>query len=810
MRVSLAWIKRLLQTSSLPMDDAHLQDRIALSVCEIAAHERTMAHLDGVVVGRVLSCAAHPNAERLRLTTVTIGTATPLRIVCGAPNVAVGQTVAVATIGTTLSMADAAGVPKAITIKAAKLRGEPSEGMICAADELGLGTDHDGILVLDASLVPGTPLAQALGLGDTVWVIENQAITHRPDLWGHLGWAREVATACAIAPPVDPVTTVAALGTGWSVTLADDGCSTYCGAVVENLGAGTTPRWMSDSLLACGVRPMGLIVDITNYVMLELGEPLHAFDVRQVPGRHLVVRAARAAETFTTLDGVSRSLDGGDLLICDGERPVALAGIMGGMDSMIRPDTTAILLEAAIFRPERIRRTRQRTGLSSDASARFERGLFPEMAPAGLARALQLLREFAPGCRLTHAFHSGPTSQPALELPFDPAMVGRLTGLPVEEPVQRGILGRLGFQIAAQSVAIPWWRRKDVRVTVDLVEEVARHYGYERIQPAIPRLAAASPTPNQLSRLAQRSRRCLSALGWDEVATYVLTSETWAAALAGDAAGLIRIEHPLSSEQTVLRPSLAGGLLDALARNRRHAPAVAIYEVGKRYGLRIGLAPRSLAPAAGGCEDEVLVLAGVISQDALATPFYAARAAALRVLHDLGYGTARLAAGHADLPPWLVAGRAAVLISPIDQQPVGVVGEIAPAARALGDVPGAVGYFEIPIEALLARYGAPKPLQFLPPSRFQRVEREFTWVSPEQLSYAQLAESTLRAAGELGQGVELVTIYRGDPIPAGHKALSLRLALQSATRTLEDKELARLTERVISQVTRDTGAQLRA
>jgi len=810
MRVSLAWIKRLLQTSPLPLADARLQERVALSVCEIAGHERTMAHLDGVVVGRVLSCAPHPNAERLRLTTVAVGAAAPLRIVCGAPNVAAGQTVAVATIGTTLSVPDASGQPKAITIKAAKLRGEPSEGMILAADELGLGTDHAGILVLDPSLVPGTPLAEALGLGDTVWVIENQAITHRPDLWGHLGWAREVATATAISPPADPEVGWAPHGEGWSVTRQDEGCTTYCGAVVENLTAPPTPGWMSDLLVAAGVRPMGLIVDITNYVMLELGEPLHAFDVRQVPSRHIVVRSARSEEAFTTLDGTTRTLASGDLLICDDQQPVALAGIMGGMNSMIMPDTTAILLEAAIFRPERIRRTRQRTGLASDASARFERGLFPEMAPAGLNRALQLLRELAPGCRVTHAFHSGPISQPALSLSFDPGMVGRLTGLPVEESIQHGILGRLGFGVAGGSVGIPWWRRKDVQVTVDLVEEVARHYGYERILPAIPRLAAASPVPNQLSRLASRGRRCLSALGWDEVATYVLTSEAWVAALDGDTQRVIRIEHPLSSEQTVLRPSLAGGLLDAVVRNRRHALAVRIYEVGKRYQLGIGLPPRSNAPAAGGCEDEVLVLAGMVAQEGLSTPFYAARDAALGVLHDLGYGTARLATAHAEAPRWLAPGRCVTLLSPVDQQPVGVVGEVTPALKAGAGTQDAVAYFEIPLEALLARYGAPKPLHFQPPSRFQRVEREFTWVSPEQLSYAQLADATLRAAGELALGVELVTIYRGDPIPAGHKALSLRLALQSATRTLEEKELARLTERVISQVSRDTGAQLRA
>jgi phenylalanyl-tRNA synthetase beta chain len=810
MRVSLAWIKRLLAVQDLGMNEAELQAKIALSVCEIEGAERTMSHLDGVVVGRVLTCGPHPNAERLRLTTVDVGAAQPLSIVCGAANVAAGLTVAVATIGTTLHTVDSGGQAKSFTIKAAKLRGEPSEGMICAEDELGLGTGHAGILELAADLVPGTPLARALGLGDTVWVIENHAITHRPDLWGHLGWAREVAAATGKATAPPPDIGWQARGSGWSVSVHDEGCTSYFGAVVENVRNGESPKWMADLLSAAGVRPLSLLVDITNFVMLELGEPMHAFDLRQLPGKQVTVRAARDQERFTTLDQVERSLSAGDLLICDGDTPLALGGIMGGVNSMIQNDTTSILLEAAIFRPDRIRRTRQRTGLASDASARFEKGLYAELAPAAINRALALLEEIIPSCRITNRFHHGPHAQPELSLRFDPGHVGRLTGLAVDPSTQRGILERLGFHPQGDVVQIPWWRRKDVRVPVDLVEEIARHHGYDRIEPAIPRLPAAAPPPNLLSRTSQRARRSLSAQGWDEVATYAFTSERWTSVLQDDPAVLIRLEHPLSSEQTVLRPTLVGGLVEAVVRNRRHLATVRIYEIGKRYARGIGLTQCGEQVGAGGFSDEVLVCAGMYAEDGQETPFYGARDAAQTVLRELGYGEELTLAPPPMVPSWLTPARTLALFSRRERTPVGIIGELAQSVRSSADSQGPIAYFELALESLVRRHGLPKPVRFQPPSRFMRVEREFTWVSPEAVTFEQLASATERAAGELSCGVELVTIYRGDPIPAGQKALSLRLALQSSKRTLEEQELNQISQRVISGVIRDTGAQLRA
>ncbi len=815
MRVSLAWIKRLLGVSDFGLPEEQLRARIGLSVTEIAGHQAGGPSLDAVVVGRVLTCEAHPNADRLRLTTCDIGQAEPLRIVCGAPNVAVGQTVAVAMVGATVRVTGKQGATSTLTIRPVEIRGQPSQGMICAEDELGLGPSHDGVLLLSEHLRPGTPLASALGIADASWEIENHAITHRPDLWGQLGWSRELAAACALAGPATPDIGWNDRGSIWSLAVEDEGCTTYCAAVVEAVNNRPSPAWMQKLLESCGVRPLGLLVDITNFVMLELGEPMHAFDLRCLRGTRIGVRSARDGELFTTLDGLERTLAAGDLLILDAEGPIALAGIMGGMGSMIREDTTTVVFEAAIFRPERIRRTRQRTGLATDSSARFEKGLHAELAPAAINRALALLEELCPGCRIIQRLHHGPLQGEQRTLTFHPAQVERLTGLAVEPAVQRGILERLGFTVRGDQVLVPWWRRKDIHVAADLVEEIARHHGYQRILPTIPRLPAEAPPLNVLRSSEHRARAALSARGWDEVATYSLTSEVWVEALALAGPARIHVAHPLSSEQTVLRPNLLPGLLSAVANNRKHLGRLSIYEIGRRYGRGEGLRSHPVHAGASGRgeEDEELVLAGVCAGEGLDAPYYQARDALLGLLEDLRYRDAiRICdVGHA-CPPWLVEARTRTLSAMLHgaEHIVGFIGEISPAIRSLAGAPEHVGYFSLRLELLVAGLGLPRPVRFIPPSRFQKVEREFTWVCPEAVRFEQLAEACQGAGGAQLVALELVTVYRGDPIPAGQKAVSLRLGFQDAQRTLEERDLQTASERIVQAVGQATGATLRA
>jgi phenylalanyl-tRNA synthetase beta chain len=800
MRVSLNWIKRILNVRELPLPVEELQNRLTLQTAEIEAIERIGPNLDGVVVGKVLTCAQHPNADRLRVTTVDIGRGAPVQIVCGAANVEVGQSVAVATIGATLTMTGADGKAKSLTIKPVQLRGESSEGMICAEDELGLGARHDGILVLTGSHAPGTPLASVLGSGDSIFIIDNHGLTHRPDLWGHWGWAREIAAVLDIAPPKELDTTWQHPASSWQVGIADDGCMTYAGAVVENVNNRPSPQWLQDALNAVGVRPLGLLVDITNYVMFEIGEPMHAFDRRDIAGKSIIVRGANDGEKFRTLDGKEHQLAKSDLVIADEKRALALAGIMGGDLSKVRDDTNEIILEAAVFKAERIRRTRIRTGTASDSAARFEKSLYPEMASAAIHRAVQLLAELCPGSRATGYFSSGALSSPPRQVPFAPAQADRLIGIDVPGGTQLRLLTRLGFHVQDSQVGVPWWRHKDVSQTVDVIEEIARLHGFHHIKPEVPRLPAAAPAINPLREAEHRARTALSAQGWDEVCTYGFTSDAWAQLLEWDPKSLLRLRHPMSSEQTVLRLHLIPTLAEAVGRNRKHLTEVAIYEIGKRYGLGIGLKTGLKATP-----DESVVVTGMFAAQGQQSPYFQARDAALALLRGLGYQAHYQPS--ASPPPQSVPGRIVDLT--VDGLVVGLAGELPLAIRKAADCPERVGCFVIELEALIAAKGLSKPVAFSTPSRFQAVDRDFNWVCPEPLPYRDLEIPMRRASGDLCAGVELVTIYRGDQLPPGQKAMTLRVMLQAPDRTLEERELTSICEKIKASVEKQTPARLR-
>ncbi|MFW5844960.1 MAG: phenylalanine--tRNA ligase subunit beta [Planctomycetota bacterium] len=803
MRISLNWIEGLLGVQSLGCPDEELVHRLTMHLAEIDGLERTGPELSGVVVGLVRSCEPHPDADRLRCCMVDVGGDEPLPIVCGAPNVATGQHVAVATVGTRLTMPGKDGEPVCLTIKKGKLRGQASHGMICAEDELGLGPDHSGILVLDGRLeapaAPGTPLAAVWPAGDRVLEIDNHNINHRPDLWGHLGWAREIAAIQDLQPPA-PVPTCSPDEPGdWQVRIEDSGCICYRGAVVTGLRNEASPDWMQEALLSCGQRPRGLLVDLTNYLMLELGEPMHAFDRRQISGSTLVVRSAADGEAFTTLDERSHELQSGDLLIADEQRPLALAGIMGGLDSMVAADTDTIVLEAATFEQGRIRRTRIRTGCSSESSNRFEKGLYPELTGAAIERAIAILQELQPAARVTARFGAGRAANAVRSIAFDPALTRRYLGLDLSPGEQARLLHSLGCDCddGLGTVTIPWWRARDLGVPVDLVEEIGRLHGYERCPAEVPRLPAATPQPNRLRRAEHRTRRQLSSLGWDEIATYGFASEEWATALDWPADRVLRLSHPLAADQSVLRMSLAPGLLAAAAENRKHLPAVHAYEVGKIYGRDLGT---------GETPDERLQIGGVVCSDAEESPVYAARDAAIAVLEALGHEPDLRVC--ADPGPELMSGRAAELL--VADEPVARIGEVPPALRQRVRLQQPAGLFIIELERLLERHGRGLPVAYQAVSRFQPVEREFTFVAPEQLYWKELAGIVVQAAGQLCRSVDLVTVYRGEPIPEQHKAVSVRVVLQADDRTLGDKDLDQAQRRIIAAVERQSQARLRA
>ena len=796
MQISLNWIARLLQIDGLSADDETLLNELTDHLAEIEGIEHGGPDLEGVVVGHVKTCEKHPEADRLSVCSVDVGGEADLSIVCGAPNVAAGQKVAVATIGTTLSMKDKEGQLQSFKIKKSKLRGVKSEGMICAEDELGLGDNHDGIMVFDDQAEIGADLKTALPGADRVLDIDNHNINHRPDLWGHLGWARELAIIFDHEIPAAPDTSFAADAGNWSVDIQDENCKTYCGAVVEGVDNRSSPQWMQDVLNSAGVRPLGLLVDVTNYVMLELGEPMHAFDRRQISGDKIIVRSATDEEVFQTLDDQEHKLKAGDMLIADDEKALALAGIMGGKNSMVQDDTTCIVLEAAIFDAGQIRRTRIRTGLSTDSSNRFEKSLFPCLAPAAINRAIALIQEIIPEAKVSQRFYSGAITMDERVLSHDTERARKMIGTDISDAQQEQTLTQLGFEKRGSDWLVPWWRHKDIEASIDFVEEVGRVHGYSQLPAEIPRLPAAVPQVNHLRQSEHRLRRTLSAHGWDEIATYAFTSDEWAAYLHWSDEQIVRLDHPLSSEQTVMRLSLLPTVFEAAMRNRRHFDNISIYEIGKIYGQGIWRAP---------CVDERMCIAGMHIETGNDTPFYAARDAACEALEGLGY-TVRFERTD-DLPVGVDPKRSVGL--KVGKNIIGYVCELDQDTRKRLKCKDAAAYFHIELEQLIADGPVIKPTAMTPPSKYQQVDREFTWVCPEALSWDEITTQVERAAGKLCRDVELITVYRGDQIDENHKAVSMRVVLQSDDHTLSEKELQKTSKKIISTVEHQTSAKLR-
>jgi len=794
-RISLDWIGSLLGIEALPVDAGELVPLLSRRVAEIDALERTAASIPGVVVGEVLDCAPHPDADRLRVCTVrTAPGADPLPIVCGAPNVASGQKVAVATVGTVLEVPDEDGQPTRLKVRKSKLRGQRSHGMICSECELGLGEDHGGILVLPGDAEPGTDLADALPGGDSVLVIDNHAINHRPDLWGHVGWAREIAAVLELPPPEPPELELELRGDGMAVAIRDPRCRVYAGALLTGVANRPSPGWMRARLEAVGIRSLGLLVDVTNYVMCELGEPMHAFDRRHIAGDEIVVRAAGAGERVVALDGGEHELAEDDLVIADRDKNLALAGIIGGEGSMVADDTDSLVLEAACFDPTSVRRTRVRTGVATESSNRFEKGLYPELATLAIRRAIQLLTSELPDAAVVCRFRAGEPRQASFELRHDPCRTAALMGIDIPAAEQEAHLARLGFEVDGQRVAVPWWRRKDQAAPIDLVEEVGRLHGYEHIREELPRMRLRPPAGEPRRDAAARIRTALTAAGWDEVATYVFASRAWAERLGWR--DVLGVRNAATANQEVMRRELLPNLGEAAVHNRRWLDRVAIFELGEIYGRDVGADPR---------RHERTVCAGAFCAVGEQTPFYEARDAAMECCRRLG---AAPEIRECDQQAHFTAGRAADLV--VDGRTVATAGELSGPLREVLDCADRIAFFTVDLEAILALGAVDVPARYRPPSRYPGVEREFTFVCPEPLRFAEVAGAAAAGARDLYRDHELITVYRGDPIPDGSKAMSLRLRLQADDRTLSDKELRRIGEKIVRAVERATPARLRS
>jgi phenylalanyl-tRNA synthetase beta chain len=797
MLLSLNWLADHVDLSGL--DAGEIARELTLKTALIEGVTDQRAALQGVVVGQVLDCRPHPGADRLSLCMVEHGGERPASVVCGAPNVAAGQRVLYAPVGTRL--------PDGRRLKAARIRGESSEGMICAEDELALGPEHDGIVVLDGEPEPGTPAGALSGLADVILEIDNKSVTHRPDLWGHRGFARELAAIFGrTLRPLALDETLASGDEGPAIVLeAGEGCPLYAGLCVEDEPS-RSPDLLRLRLLACGVRPRALLVDLSNYVMLELGQPTHPFDRDRLAGDRIVVRRAREGETLRTLDGETRALQPADTVIADAGRAVALAGIMGGEDSELGEGTRRVFLESASFDPVGVRRTSSRLGLRTDALARFEKGLDPALVETALRRYAHLLRALRPQARVAgHYRVAGEASAPRRVLALAPELVRRRLGADVGDAEITQTLERLGCTVRPAAgvleVAVPGWRAtRDLTIAEDLVEEVGRLVGYDRVPDRTPVGPLRVGTRDRVLVLEDRLRDAFAAQGFTETLSYSMVADgVLERAGLGPDADLPRLSNPLQQDASRLRPSLAPGLLARVEEWLRQAPRIRVVEVGRGYGRA----------ADGGVTEAREVMAVVAWRDPRD---------AREVVRALR-GVAEAALAGAGLPcvdvapwtpppgqPWFHPLRSAALLAGPERTGVGQIGAAAPGVLAAFDVPGAAGLVRIDVRALAGcDTGGGR---FEPISRYPPIRIDLAFVMGYDLATGTLAQAIAEAGPAALRRVEAFDVYRGAPLAPDERSVAFHLVFQAFDRTLEDAEVERARARILAAAER-LGARLR-
>ncbi|MVN78970.1 phenylalanine--tRNA ligase subunit beta [Hymenobacter sp. HMF4947] len=807
MTISFDWLKTLFPTSLPAAEVGALLTGSGLEVESLDELESVPGGLRGVVLGTVLTCERHPDADKLSLTTVSVGDATPRQIVCGAPNVAAGQRVVVALEGALLH--PTTGEP--FKIKKSKIRGAASEGMICAEDEIGLGQSHAGVMVLDTNLPDGTPAAEYFGLGSDT-IIEIGLTPNRADAASHYGVARELRALLNQPAHLPDTSGFASLPLPTSastirVMLEDEqACPRYAGLLLDSVKVGPSPEWLQRRLRSIGLSPISNVVDVTNFVLHELGQPLHAFDADQIAGGSIRVKRADAGEKFVTLDGVERTLSVEDLVIADANgAAMALAGVFGGKTSGVGEHTTRVFLESAYFAPAVVRRTSQAHGLKTDASFRFERGTDPYMVLKALHRAALLLVEVA-GARVAAPVvdefpHLIPNTQVRLRL----SRVNKLIGQEIGEERIRQILNGLDIKIEQESVgewllAVPPYK-VDVTREADVIEDILRIYGYNNVA-LRPHNAASflSPFPNPDPEVVrQKIADLLSGQGFSEILTNSLTNSHYFEKADAPDATLVRVLNYNSQDLNVLRPTLLTSGLEVVRHNlNRRQRDLKLYEFGKAYHL-----------AENGKYKEKNILALWMTGAASAETWQ--QATQKSTFHDLA-GAVQQALAALGYPqpgtqptqhPYLAGGLALLL----QNQPVVNVGAVSPTLLKRLDVGQPVWYAELDWDWLLKKYKASLIARELP--KFPEVRRDLSLVVDQSVTFEQLRTIAQRTEKKLLQAINVFDVYAGDRLETGKKSYSVSFLLQDPTQTLTDQAIDQVMQRLIQQFEKQAGALIR-
>ncbi len=790
MRFSEAWLR---DWANPPLDAQTLADQFSMAGLEVDALEPVAPAFQGVVVGEVLVKEPHPDADKLSLCQVSVGAAGPLQIVCGAKNVAQGQRVAVAQVGAVL--------PGDFKIKRAKLRGVESLGMICSASELGLADSSEGIMVLSQDAPLGQDIRDYLQLDDRIFDLD--LTPDRGDCLSILGLAREVAALNRLdfAPKMAESLPAVHDDRMAVEVLAPEACPRYACRVIKNLNpAAETPLWMKERLRRSGINSLGPLVDVTNYVLLELGQPMHAFDLSCIQGG-VCVRMANDAETLILLDGRDIRLSSDHLVIADHEKPLALAGIMGGEASGVSSETKDILLESAYFTPLQIAGKARALGLHTDSSHRFERGVAPTLQVQAIERATALLQEIAGG-------EPGPVvdyqvGEPAARSPIAlrRERIGRLLGISIDDGEVIDTLQRLGMQLTADGQGwqvIPPACRFDVHIEADLIEEIGRLYGYDRIPTTLPRLGMSVPMQPSGQFDLNAAKRRLTALGYQEVISYSFVGPEWSGLLTPEVAPVL-LANPISADMSVMRTSLWPGLLQAAKHNMaRQRTRLRLFESGLQFcqqGETIEQ-PSMLAALLTG-----EVLPEQWGQPVRRVDFFDLKADVEAILSlQTPHSVFRFeAAEHPALHP----GQSARILR--DGKPLGWLGMLHPEKAKVLDVAQDVYLLELNLQAISAE----RLPGFAPLSKYPAIRRDIAILVDKDLSFAAVENCIRSEGGEFLKDILLFDVYTGGRVDSGRKSFALGLILQDSSRTLTDQEVDAYLTAVVERLARELGARLR-
>lgn len=818
MNISYSWLKEYINLNLTPQELGAALTQIGLEVGSIEEVETIKGGLKGIVIGEVLTCEQHPDSDHLSKTTVNLGDGVATPIVCGASNVAAGQKVVVATVGTTLYSGD-----QEFKIKKAKIRGEVSEGMICAEDEIGLGQSHDGIMVLPDSAVPGTPAATYFNI-ESDYVLEVDLTPNRIDSASHIGIARDLAAflkqrSSEVAYTRPSVDAFQVQNTSLSIpveVLNPEACPRYAGVTISGVEVKESPEWLQNKLKLIGLKPINNIVDVTNFVLFETGQPLHAFDAAEIEGGKVVVRTQDAGTKFVTLDGVERSLHENDLMICNTTSPMCIGGVFGGAQSGVKESTKNVFLESAWFDPVFIRKTARRHGLNTDASFRFERGTDPNGVIYALKRAALLIQETAGGVISSEIVDVYPQPVQPFAVSIQYKNVEKLIGVDLGVETIKSILGALEIQVVSETEAglelqVPNYR-VDVQREADVIEEILRIYGYNNILPTnhVNSTLQYAPKPNP-EKIKNTISEMLVSGGYNEIWSNSLTKAAYYDESNGfDPNCTVQIFNPLSQDLNAMRQSLVFDGLEAISRNTNFQnPDLKLFELGNVYWKKAKEHAKNPLDQYNEGFHLALWITGDSEKESWtskprATSFFTLKSDVEKILRKLGFNLEKLN---------VVEVKNNILEDGIayqrgDGKTLVELGFASAKICKQLDIDAPVFYADFDWD-LLIKLSAQNKIAYTELPKFPAVRRDLALLVDEEVSFDQLKTIASKAERTLLRHVDIFDVYKGDKLPIGKKSYALSFILRDDEKTLNDKVIDKTMERLIAAFTREVGAQLR-